>query len=236
MRTVLAVALCLVLGACATFGGGGPDVIGIWDLVSIGGNPLPTAGKSATHRAEVKDGGVDGLHFTLEGQTEPLYVESEYSLGDIKDGCVEYRSQDYRTGEPLVGRIGKRRTLRAPEAPGGMWTRRVGGARTVKNVWWGGILGGGRGRSRDFRARLRRGRGARGSVPPALIEVVFRNGFGLGGIELGAFGRGRRGRIPGRPLLLAHRRAPWRARSGAVPWRDGSAGAKWARRCGPGSG
>ena len=30
-------------------------------------------------------------------------------------------------------------------------------------------------------------------------------------------GRGRRGRIPGRPLLLPHRRAPWRARSEAGP-------------------
>ena len=101
MRTVFAVALCLVVGACAK---AGPDAVGTWDMVSIGGNPLPYGGM-AEHWAEVKESGVVNLHLIMEGESEPQVVEAEYSLGEETDGCVAYSSNDYQSGEPLVGSV-----------------------------------------------------------------------------------------------------------------------------------
>jgi hypothetical protein len=101
MRIMLAVALGLILGACAD---SGPEVHGIWDLVSINGEPLPTQGM-AQHWVDVKEGGVVTLYFIPEGESEPQSVEAEYSLGEVQDGCIAYNSNDYRTGEPLVGSV-----------------------------------------------------------------------------------------------------------------------------------
>ena len=101
MRIMLAVALGLILGGCAD---SGPEVHGIWDLVSINGEPLPTQGM-AQHWVDVKEGGVVTLYFIPEGESEPQSVEAEYSLGEVEDGCIAYNSNDYRTGEPLVGSV-----------------------------------------------------------------------------------------------------------------------------------
>jgi hypothetical protein len=44
--------------------------------------------------------------------------------------------------------------------------------------------------------------GLKGSGPLGLVEVVFRNGVGLSGIEVGALVEVLGGRIRGRPLML----------------------------------
>ena len=101
MRIVLAVTLSLVVGGCAA---DGPEVYGIWDLVSINGESLPTQGM-AQHWTDVKEGGVVTLYFVPEGESEPQRVEAEYSLGEVKDGCIAYSSNDYQTGQRLVGSV-----------------------------------------------------------------------------------------------------------------------------------
>jgi hypothetical protein len=98
---VVSVALSLILGGCAA---SGPEVQGIWDLVSINGESPPTQGM-AQHWADVKEGGVVTLYFIPEGESEPQSVEAEYSLGEVEDGCVPYSSNDYQTGQPLVGSV-----------------------------------------------------------------------------------------------------------------------------------
>ena len=67
----------------------------------------------------------------------------------------------------------------------GVWTGRLGG---VGKGRWGGVSWGGRGRlGHSGRASGGAGEPER-SGAPALIEVVFRNGLGVGGIEPGGPG------------------------------------------------
>jgi hypothetical protein len=64
-----------------------------------------------------------------------------------------------------------------------MWAGRTGG---VKNVWWGGVLAMAEVCS-GFPRQPPAGPGGDARLfSPALIEVVFRHGFRLSGIELRA--------------------------------------------------
>jgi hypothetical protein len=89
MRTVLAVALCFVLGACA----GGPDVFGTYDYVSINGETLPMAAVTEGWMELRADGSL-GLSITLPNQPDPMVYEGEFSLGEMEDGCIPYSSPD----------------------------------------------------------------------------------------------------------------------------------------------
>lgn len=93
MRTLVAVALCFLLGACATFGGGEPDPYGIWDIVSINGETLPTA-EVTEGWCELRADGIESCTLTLEGVDEPLADTSPFTLGEIRDGCFPYESTD----------------------------------------------------------------------------------------------------------------------------------------------
>jgi hypothetical protein len=93
MRTVLAVALYSVLGACARFGGGEPDPFGIYDLVSINGETLPTT-EVTEGWCELRTDGTEFCSFTIVGAPEPMSGTSSVTLGEFKDGCLSYQSAD----------------------------------------------------------------------------------------------------------------------------------------------
>lgn len=80
-------------------------------------------------------------------------------------------------------------------------------------------------RTWGFRARLRRGREPEGSGVPSLIEVVFRNGLGVGGIELGGLigvvGEGFVGDLVVFPTGGAHGELGLRGSPGGVDQRGG---------------
>ena len=80
MRPAFAVVLCSVLGACATFGGGEPDIYGIYDLV-------PGADE-VTGWFELKTDGTWDMEISRPGWPEPGRFAGVFSIGEEKDGCL----------------------------------------------------------------------------------------------------------------------------------------------------
>ncbi len=103
MRTVLGLALCFFLGACATFGGGGPDPYGLWDIVSVNGEALPAA-ELAEGWCDLRADGTESCTLTVEGLPEPMTDTSPFTLGELEDGCFPYESTDAE-GVTWVGSI-----------------------------------------------------------------------------------------------------------------------------------
>jgi hypothetical protein len=87
MRTVLAVAGCLVVGACATFGGGVEKIYGVYDVTSLNGAPLPNEMLSSGWLDWKPDGSWTGL-MTPAGGAEPEALEGQTSVGEEADGCI----------------------------------------------------------------------------------------------------------------------------------------------------
>ncbi len=106
MRTVFAVALCFVLGGCATFGGGGPDPFGIYDIESIVFLGMP--GYFGTAVGSVDTGLTGWLELRADGTgtwrgpegSEPETAEFSFTLGDLDDGCFPFlmKSDDWEEG------------------------------------------------------------------------------------------------------------------------------------------
>ena len=78
MRTVLAAALCFVLGACATIGTIEPDIAGIYDLVS------PAEGVSGWF--VLSSDGTWNMEMDAPGQ-ETATTAGVSKFGDWKEGC-----------------------------------------------------------------------------------------------------------------------------------------------------
>ena len=97
MRAVFAVALCLVVGACAAFGGGGPDPYGVWDIVSVNGEDLPFQ-EMTEGWCELNADGTEVCTMVAEGFPEPLVDSSPFTLGELEDGCFPYESTDPEGG------------------------------------------------------------------------------------------------------------------------------------------
>jgi hypothetical protein len=97
MRAVYSAALCFILGACATFGGGEPDPYGIYDIVTINGEALPTM-EVISGWCELRPDGTDWCSMTVEGLDEPIEGSSPHSLGEFEDGCFRYESTDEEGG------------------------------------------------------------------------------------------------------------------------------------------
>lgn len=93
MRAILGVALGATLGACATFGGGEPDPYGVYEIVSINGEALPTL-EVIAGSCDLRPDGTDVCAMTIEGMAEPIVGTSPVSLGEFKDGCFPYESTD----------------------------------------------------------------------------------------------------------------------------------------------
>jgi len=93
MRAVFAVALCFLVGACATFGGSEPDPYGVYELVSINGEALPALEVTAGS-CDLRADGTDVCAMTVEGMPEPFVATSPFTLGEFKDGCFPYESTD----------------------------------------------------------------------------------------------------------------------------------------------
>ncbi len=78
MRVVFAVALCFVLGACATFGGREPDIYGEYHLETS---------QDATVWIRIEEDGSLGLSISSPMMSEDEYWEGGYSIVEEKDGC-----------------------------------------------------------------------------------------------------------------------------------------------------
>jgi len=85
VRTVFAVALCFVLGACATSGGGEPDIYGVWHPVSENGIAVPTDGANGLLLSFGPDGVVESFVRIPTGEGGAM--TGSYSLGEAADGC-----------------------------------------------------------------------------------------------------------------------------------------------------
>ena len=80
MRTAIAVALCFILGACATFGWGDPHIYGIYDLV-------PET-EVVSGWFELKTDGTWDMSFANPSQPERGLFSGVYSTTEERDGCV----------------------------------------------------------------------------------------------------------------------------------------------------
>ena len=87
MRTVLAVALFFVLAACATFGGGEPDIYGIYDAVSMNGEPVPRA-RLTGGWVELRADGTGTVRWFYSEVAEPFELAFTFALGEMEDGCI----------------------------------------------------------------------------------------------------------------------------------------------------
>jgi hypothetical protein len=101
MRTVLALALCFVVGACATFGGGEPDIYGIYDVVSMDGGSLPSA-EISNAWGDLKPDGSWTMTLSLAGTSETMVEEGGSSIGEEVDGCLPFQSWNYLAPELMV--------------------------------------------------------------------------------------------------------------------------------------
>ena len=94
MRTVFAIALCFLLGGCATFGGGEFDPYGMYDLVSINGAALPTMEVTGGWY-ELRPDGTSTVTMDIAEMPDQEAGNADFSLGEMEDGCFPFRS----TGE-----------------------------------------------------------------------------------------------------------------------------------------
>ena len=93
MRTVFAVALCFVVGACATFGGGEPDISGIYDLVSVNGEALPTPDVTKAW-LELRADGVSVFTSDQPSLTDLEVDTGKITLEEMEDGCIPVYIED----------------------------------------------------------------------------------------------------------------------------------------------
>ena len=97
MRTVFAVALCFVVGACATT----PDIYGIYDLVSINGESIPNDASSSIWMEWRSDGSWTS-HATVVGVPEPVVEDGQSSVEDEVDGCVPFQAWGNEAPDELI--------------------------------------------------------------------------------------------------------------------------------------
>jgi len=101
MRGVVAVVLLTILGACS----GEPEIYGIYDLVSISEEALPTADVEKAS-IELRPDGASVFTFYIPSQFAPVVVQGSFSSGVIEDGCLRVETRrDDRPGEGLTGSI-----------------------------------------------------------------------------------------------------------------------------------
>ena len=114
MRTLGAVALCFALGACATFGGGGPDPYGIYDLVSVNGVDWSATGEMSGWY-ELRPDGTSTLTLEVAAMPDAEPANANFTLGEMKDGCLPFRSTG-EEGSTWTGSIcGEVFTVEGPE-------------------------------------------------------------------------------------------------------------------------
>jgi len=89
MRIVLAVALCFILGACATFGGGGPDPYGIYDVVSVNGVDW-SATDDMSGWYELRADGTSTVTMEVADMPDAEPANANFTLGEMKDGCFPF--------------------------------------------------------------------------------------------------------------------------------------------------
>ena len=100
MRIILAVTLCLGLGACATFGSGLPTmevVVGVYDFIKD-----PGVEESST--IEFRFDGTATM-INSEPGTSPQVIEGEFSIVGESDGCILLNAQEYGGGGPEEWKI-----------------------------------------------------------------------------------------------------------------------------------
>ncbi len=101
MKTVFAVALCFILGACA----GEPDVFGFYDAVSMEGETLPMADGVSEAWLEARSDGVAIFTFIIPGP-ETMPVPGTFSVGEMENGCTPFSFRSDETPDrPMTGSI-----------------------------------------------------------------------------------------------------------------------------------
>ena len=103
MRTVLAVALCFGLGACATFGGGGSDPYGIYDIVTVNGEDW-TGNPEMNGWYELRADGTSTVTFDITAMPDAEPSNADFSLGEMEDGCIPLTTSAVE-GSPWTGSI-----------------------------------------------------------------------------------------------------------------------------------
>jgi hypothetical protein len=92
VRALFAVALCLVLGGCATFGGGEVvDPYGIYDAVSFNGEPLPRA-RLTGGWVELRADSTGTVRWFYSEVAEPFELAFSFALGEMEAGCISVMS------------------------------------------------------------------------------------------------------------------------------------------------
>jgi hypothetical protein len=77
-------------GGCATFGGGGQDIYGVYDVASLNGEPLPNEVLSSGWIDWRPDGSWIGS-MTPTGGAGPEELEGQSSVGEEVDGCIPFQ-------------------------------------------------------------------------------------------------------------------------------------------------
>ena len=103
MRAIAAVALCLFLGACATFGGGGFDPYGMYDIVSVNGEDW-TGNPEMNGWYELRSDGTSTVTFDITAMPDLEPSHAEFTLGEMEDGCMPFTSTSDE-GPPWTGAI-----------------------------------------------------------------------------------------------------------------------------------
>ena len=93
MRAVFGVGLCIVLGACATFGGGEPEVYGTYDVISVDGAKVPY-GEYLEGWLKLRPNGISMFTMVLEGSPGAMEFPGTYILEESEDGCIPFRFVD----------------------------------------------------------------------------------------------------------------------------------------------
>ena len=90
-----------MLGACATFGGGEPDIYGIYDLVSANGESIPND-QYSSYWMEWRPDGSWTSHATVVGAPEPVVEDGQSSVEDEVDGCVPFQAWGNEAPDELI--------------------------------------------------------------------------------------------------------------------------------------
>ena len=95
MRAFPSLAMCSMLVGCSMFGAEEPDPFGIYDMVSIGGEAVPTT-EVAEAWVELRADTTGTTTWVLPGSSEEYTSPfGEYSLGEMTDGCIPYRAVEW---------------------------------------------------------------------------------------------------------------------------------------------